>query len=130
MKKPQTAAQKKNSEQYMADYKEMVSKLHILSRMSVRQFLGTRVDGDPRVDYLTSLESFKNLANVQLSVLLRLATEKLGIKTEAFLALSKDELSQQLKSMEESLAVICWNKDGTPKLDLQAHLKNTQGWPL
>ena len=129
MKKTQTAAEKKKSEQYMANYKELIGKLHTLSRMSVRQFLGTRQEGDPRVDYLTGLESFKNLANVQLSVLLRLATEKLGVKKEDFLAMSEDELKQQIASMAESLAVTGWNEDGTPILDLQAHLEKTASWP-
>ncbi len=119
----------KKEQAYMDNYKEMLGKLHILSRMAVRQFLGTRDERDPRVKYLTGVESFKNLANVQLSMLLRLATEKLGVKKADFLAMSEDELKQQIASMEESLAVTGWNKDGTPVLDLQAHLERTKEWP-
>jgi len=129
MTKKPTAAEKKKSEKYIVNYKELITKLHTLSQMNVRQFLGTRADGDPRVTYLTGLETFKNLANVQLSVLLRLTTEKLGVKREDFLTLSEDELSQQITSMEESLAVTGWNEDGTPQLDLQAHLEKTANWP-
>lgn len=129
MKTKEKKEQAYKEQAYMDNYKEMLGKLHILSRMAVRQFLGTRDERDPRVKYLTGVESFKNLANVQLSVLLRLATEKLGVKKADFLAMSEDELKQQIASMEESLAVTGWNKDGTPVLDLQAHLERTKEWP-
>ncbi len=115
---------------YLDDYHEKVRRLHVLSTHAVRQFLGTREEGDPRVDYLVGLEAFKNMANAQISCLLRLATEKLGVSQEDFLALAAEELGKQVETMQEDLAVIGWNEDGTIKLDLQAHLEKTKGWPL
>ena len=129
MKKPQTAAQKKKIEKYTANYEEMVNKLKVLSRMNVRQFMGTREDGDPRVNYLTEMEASKNLANVHLSTLLEVVSQMFGSKGGELLKMMEQTLSQQIKSMEETLAVTGWNKDGTPKLDLQAHLERTQTWP-
>ncbi|KKM94725.1 hypothetical protein LCGC14_1195370 [marine sediment metagenome] len=122
----ETAEQK----DYLDAYREEVRKLQVLSTHAVRQFLGTREEGDPRVDYLVALEAFKNMANAQISCLLRLATEKLGVSQEDFLAVATEELGKQVETMQEDLAVIGWNEDGTVKLDLQAHLEKTRGWPL
>lgn len=129
MTKPRTTAQKKKIEEYMANYNKMFSRLHILSRMNVRQFLGTRQEGDSRVEYLTQMEAFKNLANVQLSTLLEVVSEMFGSKGGELLKVMEQALSQQIKSMEESLAVTGWNEDGTPQLDLKAHLEKTANWP-
>lgn len=136
MKRGEKATQKKKVEEYMANYNQMFNRLHILSRMNVRQFLGTRQEGDPRdpygparVEYLTQMEAFKNLANVQLSTLLEVVSEMFGSKGGELLKVMERTLSQQIKSIEESLAVTGWNEDGTPKLDLQAHLEKTANWP-
>jgi len=125
----QTVEQEKN-QAYLEDYREMVRKLYVLSADAVRQFLGTRKEGDPRVEYLTGLEAFKNMANAQVSCLNRLATEKLGVSQEDFMTVAAEELEKQVKTMEKDLAVVGWNEDGTMKLDLQAHLKKTEDWPL
>lgn len=129
MAKGDKATRQKKVDEYMANYGEMTKKLFILSRMNVRQFLGTRPDGDPRVEYLTQMEAFKNLSNVQLSVLLDAVSNMFGTKGGEFLKRFEEALSQQITSMEESLAVTGWNEDGTPILDLQAHLEKTQSWP-
>lgn len=129
MKKGDTTTQKKKVEEYMANYGEMTKKLFLLSQMNVRQFLGTRVEGDPRVTYLTQMEAFKNLADVQLSTLLEVVSNMFGSKGGDLLKVFERTLSQQIASMEESLAVTGWNEDGTPILDLQAHLEKTKGWP-
>lgn len=128
MKKPQVTAQKK-VEEYTANYNEMINKIKVLSRMNVRQFLGTRQEGDPRVEYLNQMETDRNLANVQVSALLEVVSEMFGSKGGELLKVMKRTLSQQIKSMEESLAVTGWNEDGTPQLDLQAHLEKTANWP-
>lgn len=129
MKKGEKATQKKKVDEYMANYGEMTTRLLVLSQMNVRQFLGTRVEGDPRVAYLTQMEAFKNLADVQLSTLLEVVSNMFGSKGGELLKRFEEALSQQIASMEESLAVIGWNEDGTPILDLQAHLEKTKGWP-
>ncbi|MBA7623238.1 hypothetical protein ES703_30631 [subsurface metagenome] len=129
MKKGDTTTQKKKVEEYMANYGEMTKKLFLLSQMNARQFLGTRAEGDPRVTYLTQMEAFKNLADVQLSTLLEVVSNMFGSKGGDLLKVFERTLSQQIASMEESLAVTGWNEDGTPILDLQAHLEKTKGWP-
>lgn len=121
--------EKQKIDDYMANYGEMTKKVYILSKMNVRQFLGTRQEGDPRVEYLTQLEAFKNLANVQLSALIEVLTDMLGKKSGVLLRKFEQTLEQQVQSMEESLAVTGWMEDGTPMLDLQAHLGKTGGWP-
>jgi len=114
---------------YMESYREMVRKLYVLSSAEVRQFLGTRPDGDPRVEYLAGLQSFQNMANAQISCLMRLVTEKLGVSEEDFLAVAAEEIGKQVQTMENELAVVGWNEDGTMRLDLQAHREKTKGWP-
>lgn len=129
MSKAGEKAQKKKNEEYMENYKALVGKLYTLSRMNVRQFLGTREDGDPRVEYLTGLESFKNLANVQLQVLLGVVYAMVGERKPAVLKMMEEELGKQIESMQEALAVTGWKEDGSPVLDLQKHLANTVSWP-
>lgn len=129
MKKGEKATQKKKVEEYMANYGPMTKRLFVLSQMNVRQFLGTRVEGDPRVAYLTQMEAFKNLADVQISTLLEVVSNMFGGKGGEFLKRFEETLSEQITSMEESLAVTGWNEDGTPILNLQAHLEKTKGWP-
>ena len=129
MKKGDAATQKKKVDEYMANYGEMTNRLFVLSRMNVRQFLGTRAEGDPRVLYLAQMEAFKNLADVQISTLLEVVSNMFGGKGGKFLKLFEETFSEQIASMEESLAVTGWNEDGTPILDLKAHLEKTKGWP-
>lgn len=114
---------------YVDDHREKVKRILVLSQEGVRQFLGTRAEGDPRVEYLTSLEASINMAQVQVASLRRLVTEKLGVSQEDLRTVAAEELDKQLTTMEEELAVIGWNADGTMKLDLQAHREKTQGWP-
>lgn len=111
-------------------HQEMVKKLSTLSLVSVRQFMGTRREGDPRVEYLRSLERFHNLATAQLRALQRLAIEKLGVSREDFLNIFLEELEQQVKSMEEDLCVVDWDKQGKPIFNLQAFRTRTEGWPV
>jgi len=129
MKKTATGTRKQKLDEYMANYGEMTKKLLVLSRMNVRQFLGTRKEGDPRVEYLTQIEAFKNLTNVQLSTLLEVVSKMFGSKGGELLKVFEAALTQQVQAMEESLGVTGWKEDGMPTLDLQAHLENTQGWP-
>jgi len=112
---------------YLDNFREKVRRLHVLSGAAVRQFLGTREEEDPRVEYLTGLEVRTNMANVQLSSLLRLTTEKRS--PEDYPTMAAEELEKQVETMQEDLAVIGWNEDGTMKLDLQAHRKKTAKWP-
>lgn len=128
-KRKQEAKQDKEAERYLADYKGMVRQLTILSRIAARQLLGTRADEDPRLEYVAALESFKNLSNVQTSVLIRLVTEKLGVKREEFLELSREELAKQIEAMEQDLCVTGWDSSGNPVFNLQAYRERTAGWP-
>ena len=119
----------KKQQAYLENYETMVRRLHTLSRISVRQFLGTRPEGDPRVDYLTGLEGFKNLANAQLSGVVRVLTMMLGNKKQEFLDIQAEELTKHIKSMEEDLAVSGWDAQGNPTFDLQAFRQRTATWP-
>lgn len=120
----------KKQQAYLENYEKMVRKLHLLSRIYIRQFLGTRPEGDPRVDYLTGLEGFKNLANAQLSGVVRILTMMLGGKKQEFLDILEEELGKQIKAMEEDLAVTSWDAQGNPTFDLQVFRQRTATWPL
>ena len=120
---------KKESEAYMENYKQLVQRLTFLSRFNVRQFMGTRQEGDPRVDYLVGLEGFKNLANSQLSGIIRILTMMLGDKKQEFLKIMEEELGNQLKSMEEDIGVVGWTDTGEPQFDLQVLREKTKVWP-
>lgn len=117
-------------QKYVKSYREMLKKLSTMSQVAVRQFLGSRPADDPRVVYLAGLETFRNVANAQMEVLVRLATEKLGVKREEFLQMSSEEMEKQVKAMEEDLRVSGWDGDGNPLFeDLQAYRERTIGWP-
>jgi len=118
------------NEVYLANYKEMVKKLRVLSKVAVRQFLGTRrADDDPRLEYMTDLEAFKNLANVHLEVLMELTIKKLGITRKDSLKVHGDQLAAQLKTMEQDLCVTGWDEKGSPIFDLAAYRERTKLWP-
>lgn len=119
----------KEEQAYVDNWQVKVKRVLILSQEGGRQFLGTRDEGDPRVEYLTGLEAARNLAQVQIACLLRLVTEKLGVSQEDLRTVMAEEMEKQLTTMEEELGVIGWNQDGTMRLDLQAHAEKTKGWP-
>lgn len=121
--------EKQKVDELKVSYTELTKKVFILSQMNVRQFLGTRPEGDPRVDYLTQVEGFKNLANAQLSALIEALSDMLGKKSGVLLRKFEQAMNQEVSRMEEALGVTGWKEDGTPILDLQAHLAKTQGWP-
>ena len=123
------ATNQEELQKYVESYRKMVEKLNTLSRIAVKQFLGSRPADDPRVVYLAGMETFRNLANAQLEVLVRLATEKLGVKREEFLQMSNEEMDKQVKAMEEDLRVTGWDNAGQPIFDLQAYRERTIGWP-
>lgn len=125
----ETKKQREQNEAYMENYKQLVQRLTFLSRFNVRQFMGTRQEGDPRVDYLAGLEGFKNLANSQLSGIIRILTMMLGDKKQEFLKIMQEELGNELKSMEEGLGVTGWTAEGSPQFDLQVLREMTKGWP-
>jgi len=127
--KKETKEQKEQNEAYMETYKKLVERLYWLSRFNVRQFMGTREEGDPRVDYLAGLESFKNLANSQLSGIIRILTMMLGDKKPEFLKIMEEELNNQLKALEDDIGVVTWADDGTPRFDLGVLREKTKGWP-
>ena len=129
MKKSEKEKQDKENEAYMERYKQLVERLTILSRFNVRQFMGTRQEGDPRVDYLAGLEGFKNLVNAQLSGIIRILNMMLGEKKQEFLKIMEEELANQLKVMEEEVGIIGWMAEGQPQFDLQVLREKTKGWP-
>ena len=129
MAKTQTKKQSAQNEAYMENYKQQVQRLYWLSKFNVRQFLGTRQDGDPRVDYLAGMESFKNLANAQISGVVRILTMMLGDKKQEFLKVMAQELAIQIKSMEEDVGIVGWSAEGSPQFDLAILREKTKGWP-
>jgi len=118
----------KEAEQYLEQYRGMVRKLQVLSQVATRQLMGSRSEGDPQAEYLTALEAFKNMANAQLDMLIRLAVE-LGVARERMLEVQSEELQKQVTAMEQDLCVTGWNADGHPVFDLQAYRERTAGWP-
>lgn len=129
MTNPQPETKEQANEAYMENYRQMVERLCILARLNTRQFLGTRPEGDPRVDYLAGLESFKYLVNAQISGLTRAVTALLGKKKPQFFQIMEEEVSGQLKAMEDELGVTGWSEDGVPVFDLDKLREKTQGWP-
>jgi len=118
------------NEAFMTNYKEMVRKLRVLSKFAVRQFLGTRVDDDPRLEYLTDIEAFKNLANVHLEVMMALTIKKLGLSKEDYLKAHGDQLAEQLKTIEQDLCITGWDDKDNPIFDLPAYRERTKLWPM
>ena len=129
MNKAEKEKQDKENEAYLENYKQLVQRLTFLSRFNVRQFMGTREEGDPRVDYLAGLEGFKHLVNSQLSGIIRVLTMMLVDKKQEFLKIMEEELGNELKSMEEELGVTGWTEEGQPQFDLQVLRERTRGWP-
>ncbi|KKN16226.1 hypothetical protein LCGC14_0978190 [marine sediment metagenome] len=113
----------------MDEYRAQAAKLQALSRLAVRQFLGTRPEGDPRVDYLAGLEAFRNMASAQLAALTMIVTAMLGDNVETLRKASLAELQGQIESMEKDLAVTGWDGEGNPLFDLPASRELTKGWP-
>lgn len=129
MAKTTTKKQKEKDEAYLENYALQIKRLYTLSRFNVRQFLGTRPEGDPRVEYLADLERFKNLVNAQISGIIRILTMMLGEKKAEFMKIMEEELANQLKAMEEDVGVVDWGEDGLPRFDLQVLREKTKGWP-
>ena len=128
MSKEKQTPKQKQYEDYMENYRTLVQQLQVLSGVNVREFMGNREDGDPRVHYLAGIEGFKNLANAQLSGIIRYLNESKGSKKPDLLSIMAEELSAHLKSMEEDLGVTGWN-EGQPQFNLQILREKTKGWP-
>jgi len=124
-----TKEEQEQNEAYMENYTKLVKRLYWLSRFNVRQFMGNREEGDPRVDYLAGGEGFKNLASAEISGVVRILTMMLGKRKQEFLKVMEEELTSQLKSMEEEIGVVSWADDGTPRFDLKVLREKTAGWP-
>ena len=129
MKKSEKEKQEQENEAYKENYKKQIQRLYFLSRFNVRQFLGTRPEGDPRVEYLTALESFKNLANAQITGMVHALTMIIGDKKQEFLDIMAEELDNQLKVMEDEVGITGWTAEGQPQFDLQVLREKTKGWP-
>jgi hypothetical protein len=121
--------EKQQQQDYLENYRNLVQRLHTLSRLSVRQLMGTRPTGDPQTDYMTGLEAFKNLANVHLEVLMELTIKKLGMSKEDFLKLQAEQLAGQITAMEQDLCVTGWDGNGNPIFDLAKYAERTALWP-
>ena len=129
MKKSEKEKQEQENEAYKENYKKQIQRLYFLSRFNVRQFLGTRPEGDPRVEYLTALESFKNLANAQITGMVHALTMIIGDKKQEFLDIMAEELDNQLKVMEDEVGITGWTAEGQPQFDLQVLRERTREWP-
>ena len=129
MGKNKQDTKQKQYEAYMENYRNLVRRMMFLSSFNVREFMGTREPGDPRVHYLAGLEGFKNLANAQLSGIIRFLDEsKEDTKPDLF-AIMAEELAAHLKEMEKDLAVTGWTEEGQAQFDLQVLREKTKGWP-
>ncbi len=122
-------AEKTEQQDYLENYRNMVTRLHALSRLAVRQLIGTRASDDPQAEYVTGLEAFKNLANVHLEVLMELTIKKLGISKDDFLKLQGEQLANQIAAMEQDLCVTGWDGNGNPIFDLAKYAERTARWP-
>jgi len=129
LKKSDKEKKEKENEAYLKNYKQMIQRLYFVSRFNIRQFLGTRQEGDPRVEYLAALESFKNLANAQITGIVRALTMMLGDKKQEFLDIMAEELANQLKVMEDEVGITGWTAEGQPQFDLNILRGKTKGWP-
>jgi len=129
MPKKTAKAQEAENQALLDEYKKQAERLYFLSKFNVRQFMGTRKEGDPRVTYLAGLEGFKNLVNAQLAGIIRILTMMLGDKKAEFHKIMADELGTQVKSMEEEVGIIGWTDDGQPQFDLKVLREKTEGWP-
>jgi hypothetical protein len=119
----------KQNEALLGTYKQMLEKLKVLSKISARQFLGTRADDDPRLVYLTDLETFKNMANVHIEVIMEFIIKKLKVTREEFLKAQTDLISSQVATMETDLCVTGWDQQGNPLFDLAKYAERTRTWP-
>jgi len=108
MPKKQEEKQEAENQALLDEYKKRAERLYLLSRFNVRQFMGTREEGDPRVTYLAGLEGFKNLANAQLAGIIRILTMMLGEKKGEFHKIMAEELGTQVKSMEDDVGITGW----------------------
>lgn len=129
MTKKSKAEEEKKNEEYLENYKKQIQRLMTMSTFNVRQFMGTRQEGDPRVNYLAGLETFKNIVNSQLSGIVRVLTMMLGDRKQAFMKIMEEELANQIKTMESDIGIVGWNEDGTPQFDLALLKEKTKGWP-
>ncbi len=129
MAKKTDKKQEAENQALLDEYKKQAERLYFLSKFNVRQFMGTREEGDPRVNYLAGLEGFKNLVNAQLAGIIRILTMMLGDKKSEFHKIMAEELGNQVKSMEEEVGITGWTEDGQPQFDLQVLREKTKGWP-
>ena len=113
----------------VAGYKEMTRKVGVLSRISVRQLLGTRPEADSRTEYMTGLAMKTSLAVVQTEVLLELALTKLGVTREDFLKAMMEKMAETVKDLEEDLCVTSWDQAGNPIFDLEKYAQRSATWP-
>jgi len=129
MAKKTPKTQDAENQALLDEYKKQAERLYFLSKFNIRQFMGTREEGDPRVDYLAGLEGFKNLVNAQLSGIIRILTMMLGDKKSEFHKIMAEELSNQVKSMEGDVGITGWTEEGQPQFDLNVLREKTKGWP-
>ena len=129
MPKKSEAKQEAENQALLDEYKKQAERLYFLSKFNVRQFLGTREEGDTRVSYMAGLEGFKNLANAQLAGIIRILTMMLGDKKGEFHKIMAEELGTQVKSMEDDVGITGWTEDGQPQFDLNVLREKTKGWP-
>ncbi len=116
-------------QKYLDNFQEMARKLAVMSQIACRQFLGSRPDKDPRLLYLGNMEAFKNLATVQLEVIMELTVGKLGISKEEYMKVHGEHLASRLSEMEKDLCITSWSPEGNPIFDLPAYAEATKSWP-
>jgi hypothetical protein len=124
----------KKAEEYknqaaVINYKEMTRKVGVLSRITVRQLLGTRPETDPRTEYMTTLEMRVIMSGMQQEVLLELAITKLGLSRDDFLKAMTEKMQETVKAFEDDLCVQDWDDAGNPIFDLAKYAERTKLWP-
>jgi hypothetical protein len=120
---------KEKVEAYLDKYRDKLRRLRVLSGISTRQFLGTRPEGDPRLEFLTEMLMNQHLATVQFQVLLEAAIGRDSFTREEFLDLQEAKLNEQLASIEMDLCIDHWDESGRPVFDLPKYTERTKIWP-
>lgn len=115
------------TEEALEVYREATKKLYAMSKVQVRQLMGTQPEDDSRVNYLAGVQCYINLANAQIASLLRLV-KALGIEPEEFMAVQLEEMDKLITALQEDLCIMGWS-NGSPVFDLPAYKERTAGWP-
>lgn len=110
----------------LVEYQRLVARVQALSRVQVRQFLGTRPEDDPRLVYLAQRECYLTLLIFQVQAL----TELLAPETrQKFMTAMLKLVRKAVGDWGKDLGVKDWSTDGQPIFELPVFREKTRGWP-